>query len=188
MFDRDNVIRHAKTARDNHADIAPQLNAYLTATTPAEERFAERKFRDMLVACAAGHDMGCHDGSTHDARIAAAKAALVAWDGPAEDNCKILVGSRTLSVPRDLARTAGFDVCADGTVSFRGDPLQDLADVCRAIDELSGDASDEDVLHRVVANRLRLTETRNAASAAQKLAEEQSKAAGMTLAAKRFGK
>lgn len=82
MIDRASVIRHCVTAVNSNADdVRDALNACLAAETPEALRFATARLRDVLTALAAGHERGCGNGSTFKGRVAAAKAALAAWDG-----------------------------------------------------------------------------------------------------------
>lgn len=80
MYDRDGVIRHAcACVHNNSSEVRRALDAFVreqtTETTDA--------LRVALVSQSAGHEAGAHDGSTLDSRVAAATAALTAWDGPA---------------------------------------------------------------------------------------------------------
>ena len=78
MFNQDNVIRYAIEARNAHAyEVGKALASYVAEQTP-ETRAA---LRIALVAMSLGHEISAHDGSTREARVAAAQRALEAWDG-----------------------------------------------------------------------------------------------------------
>lgn len=79
MKNRDEVLRQSAIAAANHATGVRQALALLTQAVDASEvAFAEGRLRDALVLLACGHD-GAHDGSSADARKAAAVAAILAW-------------------------------------------------------------------------------------------------------------
>jgi len=103
-------------------------------------------------------------------------------------NATIKLGTRTLTVPRDLAKLAGFEVYSDGTTregSFTGNPMGRLA---RAIDELPENATDERIVLRSIANNERrqeaermLVEQHKAAEAGAIAAKNARAAAGMSV-------
>lgn len=102
------------------------------------------------------------------------------------NDATIKLGTRTLTVPSDVARLAGFEVYSDGStreLSFSSEPLRRLA---RALDELPEGTSDERVVLRSIANYDRrleaervLAEQRKAAEVGATAAKNERAAAGM---------
>lgn len=88
MYNRDEVIRQSAIAVRNHArGVGEALSVVLgcprnDAGARPGEATALQALRDALVALASGFEPTAGDGSTRQARQAAAVAALEAWDGP----------------------------------------------------------------------------------------------------------
>lgn len=101
-------------------------------------------------------------------------------------NATIKIGTRTLTVPSDLAKLAGFEVYTDGTtreMTFSGGATVRLV---RALDELPEGTADERVVLRSIANHERrleaermLVEQHKAAEAGAIAAKNARAAAGM---------
>lgn len=89
-------------------------------------------------------------------------------------NATIKLGTRTLIVPSDVARLAGFDVYSDGStreMSFSSDPLRRIA---RALDELPEGTPDERVVLRSIANHDRRLEAERVLAEQKKTADIES--------------
>lgn len=103
MQNRDEVIRCAiLAAKNDGTEVRNALNDFMRDAGPNTQ-----KLRDVLVALAEGFEATAHSGETYKKRVQAAKDALKAWDGdPATQHaCVVIcVGSRRLSVPRDLTQ------------------------------------------------------------------------------------
>ena len=69
MFNADSVIKFAIEARNAHAhEVGKALDAFIAEQTPD----TRAPLRIALVAMSLGHESSAHDGSTREARIAAA--------------------------------------------------------------------------------------------------------------------
>ena len=186
MFDRDEVIRQAAACAEAHGgEIRVVLRAYLSAATPADLRFEEQRLRSALVAQAAGYESSAHDGATYPARQLAARHALIAWDGPVEELATIHLGAVRVRGSRDLIRRLGWSIYPDidtGALIVQEQSHAADGELAQALSEgLDGDRA----MLRALALR---TERRAAVDADRRKAEiahEESKAAGMTLAAAR---
>jgi hypothetical protein len=184
MYDRDAVIRHAAEAANKHAtQVQAALADYLRLGAPAVGAL-----RDALVAQSVGFEGAAHDGQTHIARVEAAKAALVAWDGPADQMSTIRLGSRRVRCHTDLAQRAGWGYIVtmpDGSREAQPNTGFQEASVAELAQALGEGLDGDDAMLRTIVLRAQKCETQVARQHSEKVAHEESKAAGMALAAAR---
>lgn len=188
MYDHDAVIRHASECAASHAgEVSTALCQFVAARTMSENAQARDALRVALVAQAAGFEGVAHDGSTYQRRVDAAKAALVAWDGPADETVTIRAGSVAVRCSAMLAKAAGWETpySTDETRTARV-PMYGserlLGHLAQALgDGLRGDAA----IMRVLALRNNERAAHEAQESAKAVATINSKAAGMQLAAER---
>lgn len=106
MIHEEEVIRQATIAAANHAaQVAHHLSVYVQTPDAANGR----ALHTALMALANGYEPTAHDGATLAARIAAAKAALVAWDGSDEETVMLPVGGGVRCL-RTTAWALGYEV------------------------------------------------------------------------------
>lgn len=184
MYDRDSVISHAAAcARVHSLGVKTALVEFLADATDK----STRALRDALVAQAAGFEDVVGNGGTYDGRVATARAALEAWNGPTEVVIPADIAGQTISCSKATAQAAGFELSTDGTVRVgvhvSAERLREWILVA-----LSEGRSGELVMRCVVATRHRDRDMQRMADITKvdlDAARAQRSAAGMTLAAER---
>ncbi len=176
MIDSDSVIKFAVVAADNNAtEVRYALSAYIQNQTDS----TRDGLRLALVAQASGFENGSHDGSTFEARKQAASDALKAWNGSEDTHTSIIVGSRQIRCERELAKKIGWTSSGWDCGSVGDSGLKCLAQA------LSNGLDGEMAVLRAIAIHTHQTEAHNKRREEKLIAEEESKAAGMNLAAQR---
>lgn len=145
MQNMDKVIEHAVNADKNHASqVGAALREFLRDT---RAQAARDDLRAALVAQASGYDGSAHDGATFEARVAAAKAALAAWDGT---DCayRIVIGSSVLGTnDAAILRELGYETPYSNDETRTARPSSGfrnaaVAEICQALSEgLTGEAA-----------------------------------------------